>query len=77
LKVYNYFTIGISIIFLVMGILILTGAYNTGELFRNNEFIRYLLGGILVVYGIFRAQNAYMKMKQGSRRMRYYEQDED
>jgi cytochrome c biogenesis protein CcdA len=77
LKVYNYFTIGISLIFVVMGILILAGAYNTGELFRNNEFIRYLFGGILVVYGIFRAYNAYLKMKHKNRKLRYYDSEEE
>lgn len=60
-----------------MGILILSGAYNTGELFRNNEFIRYLFGGILVIYGIFRAHNSYMKMKHGTRRLRYYDREEE
>ena len=61
-----------------MGILILSGAYNTGELFRNNELFRYLFGGILLVYGIFRAYNAYLKIKQGPRNFRYYDPpDED
>jgi hypothetical protein len=60
-----------------MGILILSGAYNTGELFKNNGFIRYLLGGILVIYGIFRAHNAYMKLKQGTRKLRYYDSEEE
>lgn len=60
-----------------MGILILSGAYNTGELFKNNEFIRYLFGGILVIYGIFRARNAYMKMKYGTGRMRYNDPEEE
>jgi len=77
LKVYNYVTIGISLIFLVMGILILTGAYNTGELFKNNEFFRWIFGGILVVYGIFRAYNAYLKMQNQGRKLRYYDQDEE
>jgi hypothetical protein len=62
---------------MVMGILILAGAYNTGELFRNNEFIRYLFGGILVVYGIFRAYNAYLKMKNAGRKFRYYDSEEE
>lgn len=79
LKVYNYFTLGISLIFLVMGILILTGAYNTGELFRNNELIRYMMGFILVVYGVFRAFNAWQKIRNPApRKLRYYDNgDED
>jgi len=60
-----------------MGILILSGAYNTGELFRNNELFRYLFGGILLVYGIFRAYNAYLKIKQGPRNFRYYDDPPD
>jgi cytochrome c biogenesis protein CcdA len=68
---------GISLIFMVMGILILTGAYNTGELFKNNEFVRYLFGGILVIYGIFRAYNVYLKMKHGNKKLHYYDADED
>ena len=76
MKVYNYFTLGISLIFTVMGILILTGAFNTDELFRNNEFIRYLFGAILVVYGIFRAYNAYHKIKHPQKRqLRYYDDE--
>jgi hypothetical protein len=77
LKVYNYFTIGISLIFLVMGILILSGAYNTGELFRNNELFRYLFGGILLVYGVFRAYNSYLKLKQGPRKPGYFDPPEE
>ena len=77
MKAYNYLTIGISLIFLVMGILILTGAYNTGELFKNNEFFRWIFGGILVIYGIFRAYNAYLKMQNQGRKLRYYDQDEE
>ncbi len=60
-----------------MGILILTGAYNTGELFKNNEFFRYLFGGILVIYGVFRAYNAYLKMKQGTKKLHYYDPGEE
>ena len=60
-----------------MGILILSGAYTTGELFRNNDFFRYLFGGILVFYGIFRAYNAYMKIRQGPRNFRYYDPPEE
>jgi hypothetical protein len=62
---------------MVMGILILSGAYSTGELFSNNEFIRYMFGAILVVYGIFRAYNAYVKMRYGGRKFRYYDSEEE
>ncbi|MBE2216802.1 MAG: hypothetical protein IAE90_01270 [Ignavibacteria bacterium] len=77
MKVYNYFTIGISIIFLVMGILILTGAYNTAELFKGNESFRWLFGGILSVYGLFRAYNAYLKMQNSGKKLHYYDRKED
>ncbi len=60
-----------------MGILILTGAYSTGEMFKNNEFFRWTFGGILVVYGIFRSYNAYQKMQNQGRKLRYYDRDED
>jgi cytochrome c biogenesis protein CcdA len=61
-----------------MGILILSGAYNTGELFRNNEFIRYIFGVILIAYGLFRAYNAYFKIKHPiKRKLRYYDDEEE
>jgi len=59
-----------------MGILVLAGAYNTGELFRNNEYVRYLFGSILVIYGIFRAYNVYIKMKQGNKKKLHYYNDD-
>ncbi len=62
---------------MVMGILILTGAYNTAELFSGREFLRWIFGGILVVYGVFRAYNAVLKIKQKPRKLRYYEDDEE
>ncbi|KXK55372.1 MAG: hypothetical protein UZ05_CHB002000607 [Chlorobi bacterium OLB5] len=62
---------------MVMGILILTGAYNTGELFRGNESFRWIFGSVLTVYGIFRAYNAYLKSKTQGRKLRYYDNDED
>jgi len=77
LKVHTYFTIGISLIFLVMGILILTGAYNTAELFKGNESFRWIFGGILVIYGVFRAYNAYLKMQNQGKKLRYYDREEE
>jgi len=77
LKVHTYLTIGISLIFLVMGILILTGAYNTAELFKGNEFFRWIFGGILVVYGLFRAYNAYLKLQNQGKKLRYYNREEE
>jgi hypothetical protein len=62
---------------MVMGILILSGAYNTAELFREKEFLRWLFGGILVVYGIFRAYNIFLKITQKPKKLRYYEEDDD
>ncbi len=62
---------------MVMGILILSGSYNTSELFRDREFLRWILGGILVLYGIFRTYNVYLKLKEKPRKLRYYDDDED
>jgi len=67
LKVYNYVSFLISLIFLVMGILILSNAYSSGQFFRSNETLRISFGAILVVYGAFRGINAYFKMKNRSR----------
>lgn len=77
MKVHTYLTIGISLIFLVMGILILAGAYNTAELFKGNEFFRWIFGGILVVYGLFRAYNAYLKLQNQGKKLRYYNREEE
>ena len=60
-----------------MGILILTGAYNTAELFKGNESFRWIFGAILVIYGIFRAYNAYIKMQNQGRKLRSYDYDDD
>lgn len=60
-----------------MGILILTGAYNTAELFKGNESFRWLFGGILSVYGLFRAYNAYLKMQNSGKKLHYYDRNED
>lgn len=59
-----------------MGILILTGAY-TAELFKGNESFRWLFGGILSVYGLFRAYNAYLKMQNSGKKLHYYDRKED
>jgi hypothetical protein len=62
---------------MVMGILILTGAYNTGELFKGNESFRWIFGGILVIYGVFRAYNAYIRIKSSGKKFHYYDPEED
>lgn len=64
---------------MVMGILILSGAYSTGELFAGNEFVRYLFSAILIIYGLFRAFNAYQKIKNPpqKRKLRYYDNEEE
>jgi hypothetical protein len=62
---------------MVMGILVLSGAYNTTELFSGKEFLRWIFGGILVVYGLFRAYNVILKLKQKPRKLRYYDDEED
>jgi cytochrome c biogenesis protein CcdA len=67
LKVYNYLSFGISLIFVVMGILILSNVFTTSAFFRNNEFLRLTFGFILIIYGAFRGLNTYFKMKNPGR----------
>jgi len=63
---------------LVMGILILSYPFPPSAYLSENEFIRYMFGGLLIVYGIFRAYNAYNKLKQSGKKLHYYErQDEE
>jgi uncharacterized membrane protein HdeD (DUF308 family) len=46
-----------------MGILILSGVFFHAGYFRNNSTLQYSFGGLLLIYGIFRAVNTFFKMK--------------
>jgi hypothetical protein len=63
LKIYNYLSFAISLIFTVMGILILGNVFSANAFFRNNEFMRLTFGFILIIYGAFRGLNTYFKIK--------------
>jgi uncharacterized membrane protein HdeD (DUF308 family) len=65
-KIYNYISILISLIFLVVGILILSNTFNSSYFFRNNETMRYSFGALLVIYGAFRAYSSFNKLKRGN-----------
>ena len=60
-----------------MGILILSNILDSKVYFGGNELMRWMFGGILVVYGIFRSYNAYMKMKNQGRKFHYWRGNED
>jgi len=77
LKVYQYVSLGISLIFLVTGILILSNVFDSRAYFADNGFIRYLFGSILVVYGIFRAYNAYLKITAKEKKYHYWQKDRE
>jgi uncharacterized membrane protein HdeD (DUF308 family) len=63
---------------LMMGILILSYPFPQTTYLGNNDFIKYMFGGMLILYGIFRAYNAYLKLKQKDRKLHYYdERDEE
>ena len=77
MKVYQYVSLGISLIFLVTGILILSNVFNSSVYFADNGLIRYLFGSILVVYGIFRAYNAYLKITAKEKKYHYWQKDRE
>ena len=62
---------------LMMGILILSYPFPQTTYLGNNDFIKYMFGGMLIVYGIFRAYNAYLKLKQKERKLHYYEERDE
>jgi hypothetical protein len=49
---------------MVMGILILSNAFNSSLFFRNNDLIKYSFGSVLIIYGAFRGVNSYFKIKR-------------
>jgi NADH:ubiquinone oxidoreductase subunit 2 (subunit N) len=77
LKTYNFISIGISLIFLMTGILILTNILDYRIYFGSNQLMRWMLGVLLVIYGIFRAYNAYSKIKYQGRKFHYWKPDDD
>lgn len=72
-KAYNYVSFGVSIIMVMMGILFLVYSFPKTTFLGSNEFIRYSFGGLLIVYGIFRAYNAYVKQRLKSKKLHYYD----
>lgn len=62
---------------LMMGILILSYPFPQTTYLGNNDFIKYMFGGMLILYGIFRAYNAYIKLKQKDRKLHYYEERDE
>ena len=62
---------------MVMGILILGNILDSKVYFGGNELMRWMFGGILVVYGIFRAFNAYSKMKNQGKKFHYWRGNEE
>ncbi len=66
MKIYNYLSFAISLIFAVMGILILGNVFSSSAFFKNNDFLRLMFGFILIIYGAFRGLNTYFKMKSSA-----------
>jgi len=58
---------------LMMGILILSYPFPQSTYLGANEFIKYMFGGLLIIYGIFRAYNAFLKLKQKEKKLHYYD----
>jgi hypothetical protein len=55
----------ISLIFTVMGILILSGVLFPSPYFSGGqEYLRTLFGAVFILYGVFRGVNGYLKMKR-------------
>ena len=61
MKTYLYVSIVISLIFTVMGILILGNFFGTDSIFLKDDVVKYLFAGLLIVYGLFRGINGYLK----------------
>lgn len=63
MKFYNYFAYLISLIFTVMGILILSNIFSANKYFLSNSSLKYSFGTLLIIYGVFRAVNTYFKSR--------------
>jgi uncharacterized membrane protein HdeD (DUF308 family) len=61
----------------MMGILFLSYPFPESTYLGTNEFIRYMFGGLLIVYGIFRSYNAYVKLKQKNKKLHYYDSGDE
>jgi len=77
LKIYQYVSLGISLIFVVTGILIFINIFDSRVYFAGNNYYRYLFGGLLFVYGIFRAYNSYLKITAKHKRYHYWHGEEE
>ncbi len=62
---------------MVMGILILTNVLDYRIYFGSNQLMRWFLGALLLVYGIFRAYNAYIKIKYTDRKFHYWHSEDE
>lgn len=62
---------------LMMGILILSYPFPPSAYLSANEFVKYMFGGLLIVYGVFRGYNAYIKLKQKPRKLHYYDREDE
>jgi len=60
-----------------MGILVSINIFDSRIYFANNELYRYLFGGILIIYGIFRAYNSYLKITAKPRKYHYWNRDDE
>jgi hypothetical protein len=61
----------------VTGILIFTNVFDSRIYFAGNALYKYMFAGILVVYGIFRAYNAYQKITAKHRQYHYWHGNDD
>ena len=66
MKIYNYVSIVIALILLIMGILILSNYFSSSIIFHNNEVVKYSFGTLLIIYGAFRGVNSYFKITRKS-----------
>jgi uncharacterized membrane protein HdeD (DUF308 family) len=73
LKINYYVAFGVSVIMLMMGILFLVYPFPETSYLSENNFIRYMFGGLLIVYGIFRGFNAYSRLKNRNKKLHYYD----
>ena len=62
---------------MVTGILIFTNIFDSRSYLSNNGIMRYMFGAILIVYGIFRAYNSYLKLTAKKKQYHYWRDEED
>ena len=62
---------------MMMGILFLIYPFPPGTYLGENDFIRYMFAGFLILYGTFRAYNSFQKLKQKNKKLHYYDRETD